>query len=535
MHITRVFGPPGTGKTTYLINKVQDELQNGVLPNEIMYTSFTRTAAHEARDRALVKFTKYIKSDFPWFSTIHAICFKLLDLKRENVFTGNQLKEFCTHYSYSISDQSNGTVDEITESDMPSTILSTAADYYEHFIGWMRNCLLDFNTAFTLFTNNGGLPDGFSVDQLRLYIERRNDYKRQLNLYDFCDMIEIALTGDYYPNTVKVMISDESQDLSPMLFTLTTQWGSHMERVYLGADPYQAVYQFMGADPTLFINTKSDTDIRLTQSHRCSVAIHDISRKLVSRFNTRYPNDDFTPTPNQGAVSWQIPEAINWPELKGHVFYLHRTNYLVSKVYEELIAQGVAFQVPRGKKSPLQRNQAKAVHTLMQLIDGKNVPLTEILKLMEFIPSKSDKGTYLKIGSKAAIKELIVNHPAGMVMLKDLPDLGFSNFFIQQLNHENVFVPLNMEKSDKNYFERLIHKYGYGILTAEPPVTVATMHAVKGRECDTVILNTNLTGKTYDALMRDPEPEHRLFYVAVTRAKTRLMILESDGYMGYKL
>jgi superfamily I DNA/RNA helicase len=53
MTIHKVFGPPGTGKTTYLLSTVEHELDRGVLPCDIGYFAFTRKASTEARERAL--------------------------------------------------------------------------------------------------------------------------------------------------------------------------------------------------------------------------------------------------------------------------------------------------------------------------------------------------------------------------------------------------------------------------------------------------------------------------------------------------
>ena len=52
----RYFGPPGTGKTTTLLNQVDSLLASGMAPNSIGYFAFTRKAAHEARDRAASRF-----------------------------------------------------------------------------------------------------------------------------------------------------------------------------------------------------------------------------------------------------------------------------------------------------------------------------------------------------------------------------------------------------------------------------------------------------------------------------------------------
>jgi Ni2+-binding GTPase involved in maturation of urease and hydrogenase len=61
MTIHKVFGPPGTGKTTYLLSTVEHELDRGVLPCDIGYFAFTRKASTEARERALVKFPIWMR------------------------------------------------------------------------------------------------------------------------------------------------------------------------------------------------------------------------------------------------------------------------------------------------------------------------------------------------------------------------------------------------------------------------------------------------------------------------------------------
>ena len=83
-----IFGPPGTGKTTYLLQLVETELKNGVAPNRIGYFAFTKKAAEEALSRAASNFN-YETKDFSNFRTLHSFAYRELNLKEEDVMNDN--------------------------------------------------------------------------------------------------------------------------------------------------------------------------------------------------------------------------------------------------------------------------------------------------------------------------------------------------------------------------------------------------------------------------------------------------------------
>ena len=64
---TIVLGPPGTGKTHTLLEKVEKYLKN-TNPDKIGYFAFTKKAANEAKARAMDKFN-YTEDDLPYFRT----------------------------------------------------------------------------------------------------------------------------------------------------------------------------------------------------------------------------------------------------------------------------------------------------------------------------------------------------------------------------------------------------------------------------------------------------------------------------------
>jgi superfamily I DNA/RNA helicase len=94
-----VIGPPGTGKTTYLKNKVQKLLQSGSCTSqEIGYFSFTVKASEEIRDRIVAdsneKYTdETVKIAFPYFSTLHSLAYKRLQLKQSQIMDEADYKD----------------------------------------------------------------------------------------------------------------------------------------------------------------------------------------------------------------------------------------------------------------------------------------------------------------------------------------------------------------------------------------------------------------------------------------------------------
>jgi hypothetical protein len=72
-------------------------------------------------------------------------------------------------------------------------------------------------------------------------------------------------------------------------------------------------------------------------------------------------------------------------------------------------------------------------------------------------------------------------------------------------------------------------------LLGKPRVRISTIHRIKGDEAEHVVLFKEQARKTFREMERLPDSEHRVFYVGVTRAKTKLTIVDSltDKYYPY--
>ena len=88
-----VLGPPGTGKTTRLIDEVNTYLEDGTEPHSIGYLAFTRKAADEAVTRSCERFG-LTKRQLPHFRTLHSLAFKMLGLTKNEVLSKTSIQEF---------------------------------------------------------------------------------------------------------------------------------------------------------------------------------------------------------------------------------------------------------------------------------------------------------------------------------------------------------------------------------------------------------------------------------------------------------
>ena len=179
--ITKIFGPPGTGKTTTLLNHVKDYLLNKKIdPKKIGYFAFTKKAAGEAKGRLLKdKDVSHLlsKDDLINFRTLHSFAFETISMSEDKVMQP-------IHYEQIGKDLNL----RVTDSGDESGYLSFNSEYFK-----LINKARVKNTSVETEFNTNEWSREIDYETLGHIYINYNHFKKNNTLYDFNDKLKIYL------------------------------------------------------------------------------------------------------------------------------------------------------------------------------------------------------------------------------------------------------------------------------------------------------------------------------------------------------
>ena len=104
----KILGPPGTGKTTRLLNYAQTFIKLGTPIDKIGYFAFTKKAATEAKDRMLDQNPKLSEKELKHFRTLHSLAFWKLGMKKSEVMQDEHYEDIGRSVGIEVTVYSNG-------------------------------------------------------------------------------------------------------------------------------------------------------------------------------------------------------------------------------------------------------------------------------------------------------------------------------------------------------------------------------------------------------------------------------------------
>ncbi len=267
-----VIASAGTGKTSTIVGRIANLINNGVKPEEILLLTFTNKAAAEMLARVAKFFGKDIAKNIV-AGTFHSVSYKLLKELNVNITLKqpNELKTlFKSLYEkrvfYDRDDEANP-YDGGYLYDLYSLYLNSNEG--EDFATWIKNK----NSAHELYVN--------IYEDVVLEF---NELKVKYGYANFDDLLTLMLdTLKEVSFPFKEILVDEYQDTNPLQGRLLDAFKP--KSLFCVGDYDQSIYAFNGSDIGIistFANRYENANVfTLRKNYRSSKPILDLATKVI--------------------------------------------------------------------------------------------------------------------------------------------------------------------------------------------------------------------------------------------------------------
>lgn len=480
---TLLLGPPGCGKTTRLLKEVSRCLATGVDPQRLAFVSFTKAAVTVARDRALDQFN-LIPDDLPYFRTLHSLCFKELRLKHADVFGNESLTR--------LEDLTGELLTGKQELDAPT--LGDRGDALLFIDQYARNTLIKPEEAWHEH-------DSAPIDWFRYlrFAEAYQGLRRDTGEMDFTDMLEQYKGG----TDVDVAFIDEAQDLTPLQWRVVDYAFSGAKELWVAGDDDQCLFKWAGADLSGMLDFRGAVEV-LEHSYRLPRAVYNLAQEVVQRIEHRHEKV-WHPRDAEGRVEWVTrPEEIDLSH--GSWLLLARTRRQLTVLERMARDQGVVYTVLG--RSIVEGDHVRAILGWEQWRKGNAVSEGTVRVLWSAMGREGEvpveEGRHYRAADLQVDASVIWHDALAGIQLE-----------------VREFLVACLRRGES--------------LTKPPRVNISTIHGAKGDEADSVVLLTDLNERVRRGMELDPDAEHRVLYVGLTRARETLYLVTPRGRFGYQL
>lgn len=571
-----VLAGAGSGKTKVLTTKVAKLIiDNKIDPSNILAITFTNKAAKEMKQRILS-----MVGDIGYkiqISTFHSFGlnilkkhydklklsknFTILDSDDSSILIKNILKDMNSDENYKaikniISNNKNALIDSyeyerFVSNDFEELVLEVYRKYENRLI---KNNSVDFDDLLML-----------PIVLFKKHPDILKEYQEQY----------------------KYILIDEYQDTNEAQYLLTKMISAKYKNICVVGDDSQSIYSWRGSNYKNILNFEKDypncKTVFLEQNYRSTKTIINASNDLIKNNINR--KDKNLWTDNEEGIKIEYKRAI---DEKDEAYYvvseinklldngsklsdiviLYRTNAQSRNLEDELLLNNIPYKVV-GSVYFYNRKEIKDLMAYLKLIYNKdddvsltriiNVPRRKIGKVtIDRLVSKANDlncSIYDAIdsGKELEFKEIIefLRENKDNYTLTNFIDLVLEKTgIIKELEDENT-IEAQTRIENLNEFKSIAYQFEekYGIISLEEflneislvsditeykdneAITLMTIHSAKGLEFNNVFivgLEESIfphfnSFESNDSL----EEERRLCYVAITRAKKRLWLVNA--------
>ena len=575
-----VIAGPGSGKTTTMINRIGHMVNDcHIAPNNIMMITFTKAAADEMKSRYI---NKYGPADGILFSTIHALCWRILRFyekyDKDQVLQEYETKAFfydAIKRDFSINDKETFVTNMVTQMTAIKNNLIRPEDY---------------------------IPTDIKPEKFRYYYNAYEKHKKDIGKIDFDDMQLLAMNHiKTHKDTMmrlrqqfKYIMVDEYQDTNIIQRNIIYMISGPEGNLAVVGDDDQSIYAFRGAKPQIMLNFTKDypkaKEVHLDVNYRSLPNIVQKSQHLIRHNSDRFEKDlkSFR-TDGDGIVmlysyddresqmeglSDSIRKDLSSGFSEKEIAVLYRTNQQSERVADALMQKKLPFYSNDTFKCKYEHWIYRDVWAYHRLAEGNpergdifqviNHPNRYLSKECAFCGLDQEAMIQAAIKGKDEdwkIDSAILNVQRFFTLLKSMKGKGPAecmesmkgyqyNKYLEDYEYEDAATLLEIwdqlakeaaKCSGWDEWELYARNYVSDMkasLSRKEGVCLSTMHKAKGLEWKKVYIIDAVNGINPFAKASGPdqeEEERRLFYVALTRAKDIVNILTYDRNGAKKL
>ena len=565
-----VLAGPGSGKTTVITRRVKHLVEQGVNPLNILVITFTKAAALEMQERFYRLMDDGTAKNVT-FGTFHAVFFTILkhayNLSASNIIKEEErysiVKAAVSRHEFDIEDEREFVGNVLGEIGRVKSERIAIANYYS------VNCPADvFRSIFEEYT-------------AKLKESRKIDFEDMLcYTYELLAARKDILAA--WQGKFQYILIDEFQDINKIQYDTIRLLAAPENNLFIVGDDDQSIYGFRGSKPDIMLNFGKDYKdakrVLLDVNYRSEPEIVKAAGDVIRFNNKRYKKEIRTSRSGGGAVvvrqtkdfideydevCERIKALVNGEKKRySDIAVLYRTSAGIGSLVRRLMENGIPFQIRDKLPDMFGHWIAKDIFAYIRLALGtanradfisvcnkpkryigrdyltdEEIDLDKLCTCYEdrqwmverIMKLKSDLKMVAKLNPYAAVNyirrgigydeyitEYAVSHH---IQADELFDV--LNDIHESAREHHTFV--EWDKAVSEYRQRVHEVPDRSV----PRVTLTTMHSSKGLEFDTVFIidaNEGVCPHKKAVLDTDIEEERRMFYVAMTRAKSRLYI-----------
>ena len=577
---------PGAGKTTVMVSRIASMIyEHGIAPSSILTITFSKAGARDMRRRYEGLFGQ-LEKETPLFCTIHSFCYQVVGSYCQA--TGGvapQLIE-ARERSMALREIYQRINQEFLSEDLEEELVSNLS-FIKNAMLRQEDVEQNEKQPAEKRVLETQIKNLWSIYKAYSNFKRDNDLMDfdDMLSYTLTILKKYPQILEYYQDRYPYLCVDEAQDTSKLQHAVIGLLAQKSQNLFLVGDEDQSIYRFRGACPENLLEFPKQYPkaklLKMEENFRSTGEIVEHANRFISFNKQRYPKNMFTHNERGGPIEVkklhdfadQYHAAIEaYLAEPGTTAFIYRNNLSAVPIADILDRNDVDFYIKEHKARLKNNYVVSDVLAFFSLsFDSKDFaafsrifyktssclkrnmlsripqgPLMEgesyFDRMVTLCDENQNTGKIRYISMMVEQLHKMEPVKAMECILYQIGYLGYLEFtsgagYSMQAQKLNILMSLASRVSTvEQFLDRIDELDEIVVQHAQRPqarLTLTTAHSAKGLEFDTVVLLDcmddifpahSAVEKWKLGMEEEMEEEARLFYVACTRARKRLVL-----------